>query len=162
MWKNWSLPHFAIKNWEALLCTTFPHTKLIHIYILPLDFLPISRFQVLPVKQEIWIGSIFTRPGVAGAVLQTALSFINSLGNSSLVEISSEQLQTVQARDLKFWHNDRLPLYVMCHLSWFSVTCHDSVSRVMCHGSVSRVMIQCHVSCVTIQCHMSQKKKWWS
>ena len=86
------------KNWEALLCTTFPQTKLIHIYILHLDFLPISGFQVLPVKQEIWLGSIFTRPGVAGAVLQTALSFVNSLGNSSLVEISSEQLQTVQAR----------------------------------------------------------------
>ena len=50
---------------------------------------------------------VFNRPGVAGAVLQSSLSFTNSLADylsDPLVKISSKhsQCQTGRAPDLKF------------------------------------------------------------
>ena len=85
------------------------------------------------------------RPGVAGAVLQTPSTFINSSCSSQ----SSKHClsQTVKARELKFWENVHPPPFVKCHMS--HVTCHMScvrchVSDVTCHLS----HVTCHTSCV--------------
>ena len=67
----------------------------------------------------------FNRPGVAGAVLQTAWSF-NQVTNRWFVEINSKhcQSQTRRARELKFWENVHPTLCGMHHVS--HVTCHES------------------------------------
>ena len=87
---------------------------------------------------EPWYGwQIFNRPSVAGAVLQTHSSFIDSLTPSlsqwSFVKISSKHLysQTIKAREPHLSHD-------MCHMS--CVTCH--VSRVTCQVS----HVTCHMS----------------
>ena len=73
---------------------------------------------------------IVSRPGVAGAVLQTNW-LTDSLTDWWFVEISSRHLQsqTVWARDLNFWENVHLPPCVTCHVSY--ITCQ--VSHVICH-----------------------------
>ena len=84
-----------------------------------------------------WIanGWIFNRPGVAGAVLLTALSFIHnfihSLTQSSFTSRSSKhhKSQTGRARKLTIW--DNVHPSTMCHMS--GVTCQ--VSHVICHVS---------------------------
>ena len=83
-----------------------------------------------------WIWILFNRPGVAGAVLQSPPSLINSLIHSftdALVQISSKhcQSQTGRARELKFWENGHPTQCVLCHVS--RVTCH--LSGVTCHLS---------------------------
>ena len=85
----------------------------------------------------------FNRPGVAGALLQTPPSLINSVIQWWFVEIYSKwyNSQTIRAKELKFGVNVHLPKCVACHVS--HVTCH--VSCVTCH--VSHVM--CHMSHVT-------------
>ena len=60
--------------------------------------------------------------GVAGAVVQTPLSFIDFfylLSHWSFVEISSEHFnsQNLKARELKFWEKVHLPPQVTCHMS---------------------------------------------
>ena len=61
--------------------------------------------------EDSWWCMIINRPGVAGAVLQTPLSLINSLTDSWFVEISSVHLhyQTITAREMKFWEKVHLP-----------------------------------------------------
>ena len=88
-------------------------------------FSPISPVWTAGLDSGLATFSIFKIPGVAGAVLHTPLSLINSLGRSSFVEISSSNLhsQTVRARKLNFWEKVHLP-----------PTCH--VSCVMCHMSL--------------------------
>ena len=56
--------------------------------------------QLQQYKKKYYLFSLFNRPGVAGAVLQTASSF----SNSWFVEIYSKhcQSQTGRARELKF------------------------------------------------------------
>ena len=78
---------------------------------------------------------IINRPGVAGAVLQTASSLTDTVSHSSFVKISSEHLhsQTIKARKLKFWEKVHLPPPVMFHESY--VTCH--VSPVTFHMSLN-------------------------
>ena len=75
--------------------------------------------------------NVNNRPGVAAAVLQTALWLIDSLSDP-LVKISSKHSQspTGRARKLKVWENCHVPC-VTCHLS--CVSCQ--VSRVTCHMS---------------------------
>ena len=73
---------------------------------------------------------LIKRPGIAGAVLQTPVSFIHSLINylsqSSFVKISSSNLQsqTLKARELKAQKKVHLPTLVTCHMS--CVSCHMS------------------------------------
>ena len=88
---------------------------------------------------------VFNRPVGARAGLQTPLSFINYLIESSFVEISPKHLhsQSIRARDLKFLEIVHLPPRVTRHMS--CVTCHMSfvtghmsfvtghMSHVMCH-----------------------------
>ena len=83
--------------------------------------------------------TLSNRPGVARAVLQTALS----LSKLWFVEIYSKQhySQTITAGELKLGENVHPPTCVTFHVS--HVTCH--MSHVTCH--VSRVT--CHVSRVT-------------
>ena len=78
--------------------------------------------------------------GVAGAVLQTPLSFIDSFFHSAFSSESSKglQSQTIRARELKFLKNVYPPPFVTCHAS--CVTCH--MSRIMCHMS----RVTCHMS----------------
>ena len=79
---------------------------------------------------------IFNRPGVAGAVLQTASSLIKWVSQSSFSSRYSQHhdSQTVRARELKFWENVHPTPCVMCHLS--HVTCH--ISPVTCHLSPAK------------------------
>ena len=101
---------------------------------------------------------ISNRPGIAGDVLQSPSSLINSLINSlldPLVQISSKhcQSQTGRARELKFFKRMFIP-----HLA-SHVSCQ--LSRVTCHMSPAT----CHLSPVTCQkISQLQKKftKWWS
>ena len=77
--------------------------------------------------------SLVNRPGVAGAVLHTALLLINALIQWSFSSRYSQDhdSQTVRARGLKFWESVHPTPCVMCHVS--RVTCH--VSSVTCHLS---------------------------
>ena len=79
--------------------------------------------------------SVFNRPGVAGAVIQSPLSLIKWVSNP-LVQISFKHYhsQTWRARELKFWESVHPTICVKCH-----------VSCVMCHVSP----VTCHVSAVT-------------
>ena len=136
--------------WEFKIMN-FPYlTANIKVLGLILFFSPQLRSALEPesLLKLILYFDMFNRPGAAGAVLQTPLSLINWLIESSFVEISSEHLhsKTVRAGKLKFGEKVLLP-----HLS--CVTCH--MSRVMCHMSgVTCHMsgVTCHMSCVT--CHM--------
>ena len=90
---------------------------------------------------------LINRPGLAGAVLQSPLLFVDQFINwlnHILVQISSEhcQSQTGRARELTFLENVHPTLCVLCH-----------VSCALCHVS----LFMCHVSSVT--CDMSFKKK---
>ena len=83
---------------------------------------------------------IIKRPGVARAVLQTPLSLIDSVSQSSFSSQSSryQKSQTIKARELKFErifipHNMS---HAMCHMS--HVTCH--VSHVKCQ----MLCVTCH------------------
>ena len=69
---------------------------------------------------------VFNRPNVAGAVLHTPLSLINSLTDSSFSSKSSRHLHllTVWARDLKLWDNIYLPTCVTCPCHVSLVTCY--------------------------------------
>ena len=69
---------------------------------------------------------IINRPGVAGAVLQTPSSFINSVSSSAFSSRYSTNLhsQAVRARELNFFDNVHLPPPGTCHMS--HVTCHVS------------------------------------
>ena len=101
--------------------------------------------KVVLVKDYSAIASLFLlikRPGVAGAVLQTPLSFmtfihsLNKRFSDPLVKISSKHRlsQTIRARELKFEkmftpHNGS---HVTCHMS--CVTCHMArVTFHVCH-----------------------------
>ena len=82
--------------------------------------------------------SIFNRPGVAGVVLQTSLSFIQSVSPWAFSSQSSRyhKSQTIRARELKFWENVR----PQQHVTYICVTCHMlhvifHVSHVTCHMS---------------------------
>ena len=77
---------------------------------------------------------LFKRPGVAGTVLQTPLSLIYSLSESSFVKISSKHLHslTVKPKKLKFLKEVHLLPTVMCQIS--CVKCH--MSHVTCHVSL--------------------------
>ena len=72
-------------------------------------------------------------PGVDGAVLQTALSLINSLTHSSFSSKCSKHLhsQTIKAREVKFLENVKSPSHVKSHAS--HVTC--LISCVICQMS---------------------------
>ena len=87
-----------------------------------------SPFLPHPSPPHVW-DSVFNRPDVAGAVLQSPRSLIDSLSDP-LVQISSKhcQSQTGRAWELKFWENVH-PTCVMCQVS--HVTCH--MWHVMCH-----------------------------
>ena len=63
---------------------------------------------------------VFTRPGEAGAVLQTPLLLIKRVRESSFVKISSKDRisQTIRARDLKCYVS-----HVTCQVS--HATCHE-------------------------------------
>ena len=84
---------------------------------------------------------MFNRPGVGGAVLQTPLSWIDSVNHWSFSSKYSKhhKSQTVRARDLQFWHNVNHLLCVMCQMSF--VMCH--MSYVTYHMS--------HVTCPMLQ-----------
>ena len=90
---------------------------------------------------------VFNRPGVAGAVLQTPLSLIESVSQFvSQWAFSSKsskycKSQSGRARELPFWENVYPPQHVTCHMS--CVTCH--MSHVTCNKS----HFMCHVSHVT-------------
>ena len=72
---------------------------------------------------EYWYG-IFYRPGVAGAVLHTALLFIHSVSQSAFSSKSSKyhKSQTVRAKELKFLENVHPPQHVTCQMA--HVKCH--------------------------------------
>ena len=71
---------------------------------------------------------MFNRPGVAGAVIKTPPSLIDSVSQSSFSSKYSkhQNSQTVKARDRKLWHNVNYLLCVLC------VKCHFRVSHVTC------------------------------
>ena len=85
---------------------------------------------------------LINRPGVAWAVLQTALSFIHSLSHQSSFSSKyseHQKYQTVQARELTFWYNVHLTSGVKCHMSGFM--CQLSAVRCdMSHVSVTFFM----------------------
>ena len=80
--------------------------------------------------------TVFNRPGVAGAVLQSPPLLINWFIHP-LVQISSKhcQSQTGRARELTFWENVHPKLCVMCHVS--HVTCHLSPVKIYKKGQNS-------------------------
>ena len=77
---------------------------------------------------------IVNRPGVAGAVLKTPLSLINSFSQSvSQSAFSSEsskyhKSQTVRARELKFLENVHPPL----HVTWGLPQLFSTVTVTIC------------------------------
>ena len=88
---------------------------------------------------------MFNRNGVAGAVLQTALSLTDSVILFGIVYTTKLyrlnmylNSQTVKSRELKFWENVHLPSHVTCHVS--HITCHnfflDKVVKLVVWGSV--------------------------
>ena len=87
-------------------------------------------FDLLDISLEYW--NFFQRwqgnywPGVAVAILQTTLSFIDWLIQSSFSSQSSKHClsQTVGAREMKLWENGHSPPPVTCHMS--HVFCHLS------------------------------------
>ena len=89
--------------------------------------------------------SVFNKPGIAGAVLQTPPSLGYSLSHRSFFSKPSKHhyTQTLWARELKFWENVHPRPRVTCQLS--GVTCH--VSSVRCQVSGYR----CYVSGVISQ-----------
>ena len=93
---------------------------------------------------KVWILPIlFNRPGVAGPVLQTYLSFIHWFSRSSFVIISSTHLhlQTKRARELKLLEYVH-PLHVS------HVTSH--MSRVTSHTSHISHQMSCVMSNIYI------------
>ena len=98
------------------------------------------------VVERVLEGSVF-RPGVAGAVLLTVLSFIHSFIHtfihSSFSSKSSKHHNywIARARELKFWENVYPQLYVMYHISY--VTCH--MLCVTCHLSHVITCLKCFI-----------------
>ena len=97
-------------------------------YFINGNCLPFARFSLLNfyyIKCTCFAHciSIFNKPGVAGAVLQTSLSLIHSFMKWWFVEISSYCCfpQNNRSRDLTFWYNAHHPMIVMCHMS--HITC---------------------------------------
>ena len=136
------LPSFNIcireKNNPFLFCLSFSSHKKINL-TLQTRSLMLKKLNNNALKQFELINYLFDRikivrtipnwiffniPGVAWAVLQTPLSMIHTLSNSSFSSKSSKyvHLQTVWARDQKFWENVHFP--VTCNVS--CVTCHMS------------------------------------
>ena len=84
----------------------------------------------LPLPYASTRNQLFNKPGVAGAVLQTPLSLINSFIESSFSSKSLEyhKLQTIRARELQF-ERVLTPQHFTCHMSHVTcpmlcVTCH--------------------------------------
>ena len=77
-------------------------------------FVKISWSQDLRVEHTVY--KMFNRPGVAGAVLYSALWLTNSFSDSSRSSLYHKS-QTVRARELKFWENVHPPKRVTCHMS---------------------------------------------
>ena len=122
---------------------------------------------------------LINRPGVAGAVLQTTLSLIDSISQSFFSSQSSKYnfSQTVKARTLTFIENFHHPLCVKCHMS--GVTCHMSCvmwhmtsllpnrysygPEILRHSSSLPVCHKSHVMChgSHVMCHMYLKKKYY-
>ena len=70
---------------------------------------------------EIWLlCTIFNRPGVAGAVLQTASSFIDSLSYSFPHNLQNSI--NPKLLELGRWHFERMLTPILYHMS--GVTCH--------------------------------------
>ena len=91
-------------------------------------------------------GFIFNRPGVAGAVLQTASWFVKSVSHCTLWKYLPPDIHNIinpKPLELDSWNFERM--FTLYHVS--CVTWH--VSPVTCHVS----HVTCHVSPVT--CHMS-------
>ena len=88
--------------------------------------------------------TMFNRPGVARAVLQTGMSLIYWLSCSSFSSKPSKQHNspTIKAGELTFLGNVHPTPCFMCHLS--CVTCH--LSHVTCHLS----HVTCHVCFVLL------------
>ena len=99
--------------------------------------------------QSVLIFLLFNRPGLAGAVLQTPLSFIHSFINQFSESSFSSRYSnhfpdhTVRANELKFWENIHHMSYVTCHMS--HVTRH--MSHVLCHVSLLLLFIFVGKSC---------------
>ena len=91
---------------------------------------------------------LFNRPGLAGAVLQTALFFIHLVSESVYSSILSKyhKSQIVRARELTILRECSPP--TKCHMSHVSI----HVSHVTCHVS----HVTCHVHMSYVLCHMSQ------
>ena len=86
------------------------------------------HLRIHPLQCELFSSFFITRPGLARAVLQTALSFIIWLNKSPFPFISSKHLhsQTKTDRQLTFWQDVHITHMsrVMCHM--YKVTCHMS------------------------------------
>ena len=106
---------------------------------------------------------LINRPGVAGAVLQTALWFIKWVSEwvSQPFPPDIQNIIASKPLELESWYFDRMftPHHVSC------VTCH--MSHVTCHVSP----VTCHLSPVTCKKNhiffdffFNKKKweKWWS
>ena len=96
-----------------------------------------SRTSQLSATAIIFYTTIINRPGVAGAVVQTALSFIKWLSEPFPPDI--QNIIASKPLELESWNFDRMftPYHVSC------VMCH--VSRVTCHMAP----VTCHLSPVT-------------
>ena len=98
-------------------------------------------FCTLTITNNLIFFLVINRPGVAGAVLQTLLSMIDSLIQSTFSSKPSKHqyTQSVRARELKFWKKSvHSPPHVTCHVS--CVRCQVSgvrclVSNVRCQMS---------------------------
>ena len=99
-----------------LNCVTFVVFEF--CYNLSLKFLSSFEIWILSLFR-FWVQSIFNRFGVAGAVLQSPPSLINSLSRwpFSFKPSKHHYTQTVRARELKFWENVHPP--TTCQLLFF-------------------------------------------
>ena len=106
-------------------------------------------------KRFIYPRGVFNRPGVVGAVLESASSLIKSLSQpfppnlQDIINHKPEKLSSWNFERMFTFHNMS---HVVCHVS--RVTCH--MSCVMCH--ISRVT--CHMWHVT--CDISHFFFWQS
>ena len=88
----------------------------------------VSDFLALPIYFKDFleyrlITTLFNRPGVAGAVLQSSLSLIHWLSESSFSSKSSKFHKSQTRRARENVHPNNMS-HVMCHMS--HVTCHVS------------------------------------
>ena len=131
VWIWWSQkPKLKKLSWSQLSNSVIFLLSLFSIFTVTNQFVLKKCIVQLPTT----ISPIINRHGVVGAVLQTPLSFINYVGQSVSDPFSQNiqnTLQTVRARDLKFWDNVHQPICVTCHMSY--VRCH--VPHITCHIS---------------------------